>query len=83
MAVVWGGASYPRGTIELGLQLLDDHGGQLAWLGKISFSNAPLPFAILGQEGGLEHLAATFDGYAKRLTLTDAHPLPLAPWPAP
>ena len=58
--VVWRGSAFSRGTANVILQLSDDEGNKLAWHANVCFSNAPLPYALLGDEGGFEFLDAIF-----------------------
>ncbi len=60
MVVAWRGKIYARGVAKVTIELTDDSGHRLAWRGRVSFCQAPLDYALLGDEGGLEFLDAIF-----------------------
>ena len=60
MAVTWRGKNYSRGVANVTIELTDDSGHRLAGRARVSFCQAPLDYALLGDEGGLEFLDATF-----------------------
>jgi hypothetical protein len=62
----WRGQLYPLRYGEVDLQL-DEGGVAYRWTAVVCFSNAPIPYRILGYAGCLEFFNVTFRG-ADRLT---------------
>jgi hypothetical protein len=64
----WRGAAYPLlfGNVTLELS---DGSDALNWPAEIGFSDAPLPYVLLGNKGCLEFFDATFLGWAREVEL--------------
>jgi hypothetical protein len=58
--LVWRGRPFRLGFARVDVVLEDDNGGRLTWPAEIGFSDAPISYQLLGQQGALEFLDATF-----------------------
>jgi hypothetical protein len=65
----WRGAAYSLQFGNVTLELRDGS-ETLSWQSEIGFSDAPIPYVLLGNNGCLEFFDATFLGWAREVEIS-------------